>query len=175
MTAPQAATIEIQAEYAGFWLRLAAALLDALVIFIPLIWLIMIVLILLKVSILTFFKSFATNDDANAIEIIILFTLLPFLAIKAYGALMESSRLQATIGKLAVGIYVTDLQGHRITRGRAGARTFAKLLSSMTIGIGYALCAFTGKKQALHDLITKSLVLRGRRPFRSCTDPPRLL
>jgi uncharacterized RDD family membrane protein YckC len=72
---------------------------------------------------------------------------------------MESSPLQATIGKLAVGLRVTDLQGQRISFGRATGRFFAKWLSGAILLIGYLMAGFTEKKQALHDRIAGCLVL----------------
>jgi uncharacterized RDD family membrane protein YckC len=77
-----------------------------------------------------------------------------------YFALMESSSWQATLGKKMLGLCVTDLGGNRLTLGRATGRTFAKYLSSTTAGVGYLLCGFTKKKQALHDIVANCLVLR---------------
>jgi len=73
---------------------------------------------------------------------------------------MESSELQATLGKMALGICVTDKYGNRISFGRATGRHFAKIISSLTLGIGYLAAAFTEKKQALHDIIAGCLVLK---------------
>src|SRR6185503_12528829 len=76
-----------------------------------------------------------------------------------YQTLMESSKLQATLGKMALGLRVTDLDGNRISWGRANARYFASILSMMTLYIGYIMAAFTQKKQALHDMVAGTLVL----------------
>ena len=77
-----------------------------------------------------------------------------------YFALMESSSKGATLGKMAIGIRVTDLQGRRISFGRATGRYFAKLFSSMIFGIGYLMAAFTQQKQALHDMVAGCLVTK---------------
>ena len=76
-----------------------------------------------------------------------------------HSTLMESSKYQGTVGKLALGQRVTDLDGKRISFGRANARFFARILSSMTLGIGYIMAAFTQKKQTLHDMVAGTLVL----------------
>ena len=76
-----------------------------------------------------------------------------------YFALMESSKNQATLGKMALGLRVTDLNGNRISFGKATGRYFGKILSSMTLLIGYIMAAFTAKKQALHDFVAGTLVL----------------
>jgi uncharacterized RDD family membrane protein YckC len=151
---PVARTLKI---YAGFWLRAAAALIDVSVLFIPIGWIFTFVLIAIKLII-------RFNDDAYTIAILVSFPSVTILATVLYFAVMESSRLQASVGKLVVGLHVSDLEGRRVTRGRAAARTWAKLLSSMTLGIGFVLCAFTRQKQALHDMTAKCLVLRGRCP-----------
>jgi len=78
-----------------------------------------------------------------------------------YYAGMESSVYQGTLGKMALGLMVTDLEGRRITFGRASGRYFAKIISGLIpLGIGYAMAGFTEKKQALHDMIASCLVLR---------------
>jgi len=78
-----------------------------------------------------------------------------------YFAAMESSDRQATFGKGAMSLQVTDLTGRRLTFGHATGRFFAKIISGLIpLGIGYIMAGFTEKKQALHDMIAGSLVLR---------------
>lgn len=79
-----------------------------------------------------------------------------------YFALLESSSRQATIGKGIMGLKVTDLNGRRLSFGKASGRFFAKILSWMTLLIGFFMAFFTEKKQALHDLITGCLVVEVR-------------
>lgn len=76
-----------------------------------------------------------------------------------YFALMESSRHQATIGKIALGIKVVDQYGHRLSFTHALARWFAAALSYLTLYIGFLMAAFTQKKQALHDLVAATMVV----------------
>jgi len=77
-----------------------------------------------------------------------------------YSAFMESSARGATLGKRIFGLRVTDMDGRRIGFGRATVRFLGKVLGILTIYIGYALAVFTPKKQALHDLLSKCLVVR---------------
>jgi uncharacterized RDD family membrane protein YckC len=77
-----------------------------------------------------------------------------------YYALMESSSHQATVGKIALGIEVTDLAGDRLSFGRALGRDLAKLISAIILYIGFILAAFTERKQALHDMIASALVVK---------------
>lgn len=77
-----------------------------------------------------------------------------------YEAILESSSKQATVGKMALGLKVTDLNGNRISFARATGRHFAKVLSGMILLIGFFMAGFTDRKQALHDMIAGTLVLR---------------
>jgi len=77
-----------------------------------------------------------------------------------YEAAMESSAKQATLGKMALGLKVTDVEGRRISFARATGRHFAKYISGMILLIGYIMAGFTARKQALHDMIAGTLVIR---------------
>jgi uncharacterized RDD family membrane protein YckC len=76
-----------------------------------------------------------------------------------YFAGMESSPLRATVGKLAVGVYVTDMEGKRISFAKATGRYFGKIISGLILCIGYILAGTTEKKQALHDSMANCLVM----------------
>lgn len=152
----QVAPVESAFMYAGFWLRLVAALVDMLAMFIPFCFVAFVATVIVKLV-------SATNGYDPATVIL---TVLPPVAILAtwlYFAVLESSSWQATLGKKLLGLYVTDIKGQRLSLSRATGRTFAKFLSSMSAGIGYLLCGFTEKKQALHDIVAGCLVLRGSR------------
>ncbi|HKM86838.1 MAG TPA: RDD family protein [Terriglobales bacterium] len=77
-----------------------------------------------------------------------------------YEAFMESSSYQATLGKMILGMKVTDLNGNRISFERATGRHFAKWLSGLVLLIGYIMVGFTERKQGLHDLLAGTLVRR---------------
>jgi len=119
--------------YAGFWMRVGAYLLDIVILFIPL-------FILTLIPIL----GIITN----------------IVGVWLYFALQESSERQATIGKRALNIYVTNLQGGRISFGQATGRHFGKIISTIILGIGYMMAGFTAQKQALHDIMAGTLVKR---------------
>tara|TARA_Y100000588_G_scaffold395307_1_gene522865 strand:- start:5198 stop:5641 length:444 start_codon:yes stop_codon:yes gene_type:complete len=75
-----------------------------------------------------------------------------------YFAAFESSAKQGTPGKIALGIIITDLNDNRISFGKASGRYFGKFISSLIIGIGFLMVAFTHKKQGLHDMMAGCLV-----------------
>jgi uncharacterized RDD family membrane protein YckC len=76
-----------------------------------------------------------------------------------YYALMEGSPKQATLGKMALGIVVTDVQGRRVSFARATARHSGKWISSLIPCIGFLIVAFAEKKQGLHDIMADCLVV----------------
>ena len=95
------------------------------------------------------------------IGLIFLFATVSLAVTWLYHAWMESSEWQATVGKKALGLVVTDMVGHRVSFGRATGRHFAKIVTNMVPAfIGYIMAGFTEKKQALHDMIASCLILR---------------
>lgn len=149
-------------EYAGFWLRFGAFVIDQVILGCVGLMVGGGIGIVLAVAIIA-----ANNGDANALEgpgMDAFFNLLGNgigLVINwLYHALMESSSKRATLGKMAVGIEVCDLDGRRISFGRASGRFFAKILSGMICLIGYIMAGFTEQKQALHDQLAGTLVVR---------------
>ncbi len=77
-----------------------------------------------------------------------------------YFALLESSASQATLGKQVIGIAVTDLYGRRVSFARATGRHFGKILSAITLGIGFVMAGLTARRQALHDMLAECVVIR---------------
>jgi hypothetical protein len=82
----------------------------------------------------------------------------PVLAAWLYHASLESSEWQATLGKKAVGLAVTDCNGAGISFGKATGRHFGHLISALTLTMGYLMVAFTEKKQALHDIMAGTAI-----------------
>ncbi|MER3464580.1 MAG: RDD family protein [Chitinophagaceae bacterium] len=79
-----------------------------------------------------------------------------------YAALMESSERGATLGKMAMGLRVTDEHGQRISFGRATGRHFGKMISAIILFIGYLMMLWDDKKQTLHDKLANTLVIKDR-------------
>ena len=90
-----------------------------------------------------------------------------------YFAAMESSGLQATVGKKLLGLRVTGRQGNRLGFWRASARYGGKLLSVISLGAGFAMIFFTEEKQTFHDYVAGSVVLDERAtPLKSSPNTP---
>jgi uncharacterized RDD family membrane protein YckC len=152
-------------QYAGFWVRFVARLIDGLILGIPFFLMIIgPIFRFRRYRLLARGGSFGPPDPAFVVPIIfgIVFVGTFLLIVKwLYFAGMESSAGQATFGKAAMSLRVTDLQGRRLSFGCATGRFFAKIISGrITFGIGYIMAGFTQKKQALHDMIAGTLVLR---------------
>ncbi len=139
--------------YAGFWRRLAAYVID------------MVILAIANYELLSYLStnmSVVANLGIYSFTYTIYAYMISFFCVLiswVYFCGMESSPLQATIGKLAVGIYVTDMEGKRISFGKATGRFFAKFISTVIIFFGFIMAGFTDKRQALHDKIANCLVL----------------
>jgi uncharacterized RDD family membrane protein YckC/Tfp pilus assembly major pilin PilA len=127
--------------YADFWVRLGAFVIDSILL--TIIWLLVPVVVRMA-------------------GLPVWLGLLPVLVYFLYYALFESSNSQATLGKMALGIKVTDLQGERIGFGRALGRSMAHIISNFMFFIGYLVGAFTAKRQTLHDMVAGTLVVRKR-------------
>lgn len=132
--------------YAGFWRRVVAAFLDGIVVYIAFV-------------IVGFVGAMVLGELSEA-GLRIAGFIIGIVTGWLYFALMESSASQATLGKMAIDLKVTDLEGRRIGFGRASGRHFGKFLSSLIFLIGYLMAAFTRRKQALHDLMADCLVVR---------------
>jgi uncharacterized RDD family membrane protein YckC len=138
-------------NYAGFWRRFAAIIIDMLILSVPTYFLV--------VYMSDDPHSHVSSGDAVKAQYFTIYRAGTFLLNWLYFALLESSARQATFGKQAMGIYVTDLAGNRISFGKATLRYFGKIISGLTMFVGYIMAAFTQRKQALHDLIANTLVL----------------
>jgi len=142
--------------YAGFWLRAIAYIIDTILL--TIVVTIFILGPLLQRAGISAQDPWAfwtsSSRQAMAIKLLLLMTQW------VYWAVLESSAWQATVGKKMLGLYVTDMNGKRISFARASGRYFAKIISTLTIGIGYLMEGFTPKKQGLHDMIAECLVLK---------------
>jgi uncharacterized RDD family membrane protein YckC len=150
----------VAVAYAGFWLRFVAWFIDAIVLGIGGAVLTAPLTGFGLLGLHSFMHGRHFSPDyfirGAGIRGFVLTTLLHWV----YYALLESSTWQATLGKKALGLEVTDLQGARISFGRASGRWAARYISMMTFFIGYAMAGFTARKQALHDMIAGTLVIR---------------
>lgn len=156
--------IPTASPYAGFWLRLVAYLIDSVILAVGVGMFILIGALFVGLG---FFRNLGDRmSGGNVLAPIGALLLLPIIfagvaATWIYYAWFESSTHQATLGKMALGVFVTDMQGRRITFTRATGRFFAKIVTGLIpLFIGYIMAGFTEKKQALHDMIASCLVLR---------------
>jgi uncharacterized RDD family membrane protein YckC len=124
--------------FAGFWRRALAFTIDAIVI-----------------GGITFLLALVFGSAGAALS--------GFAIFVAYSAGFEGSVLQATPGKLALGLRVADVDEVRLGWVRSVMRTLLKLVSAGSGGAGFAVAAFTPLKQAIHDLMASTVVLRARR------------
>jgi len=121
-------------DYAGFWRRFGAVFIDGLIA----------AGLGLAIGLISF-NHYAVS----------------FVVSLLYEPIFDSSFLQASPGKALLGMRVTDLQGQRITFKKSIIRYFMKIVSGCLLLIGYLIQPFTEKRQALHDIVAETLVVRG--------------
>jgi uncharacterized RDD family membrane protein YckC len=141
--------------YGGFWIRVVAAIIDAILLRVVVSPIRMIFRGLGWAGMMSGTPHFGLHLFGGGITLIAM-----IFASWLYEAFMESSSYQATLGKMIFGMKVTDLKGNRISFERATGRHFAKWLSGLILGIGYIMVGFTERKQGLHDLLAGTLVRR---------------
>lgn len=143
-------------RYGGFWIRLVAFVIDAILVGIV-IW-----PFSLMIGVIIGVTGSAISMPGVGIHVVngIVGFAISLCANWIYEAALESSSRQATVGKMVLGLKVTDLEGRRISFARATGRHFAKFISGMMLLIGYIMAGFTERKQALHDMIAGTLVVR---------------
>ena len=137
-------------DYAGFWKRVAACIIDTLVTGL-FGFLLGVVLGLMSIG-----MQWSQETTMILTQVLQVFGIIVGWL---YYTVLESSKLQATIGKMALGLVVTDLAGNRISFGRANGRYFSKLLSAIPLGFGFIMAGTTAQKQGLHDKISNCLVM----------------
>lgn len=131
--------------YAGFWKRFFAYIIDAIIytiLFFIVVW----------------FSFGIEQINSDKLEDIGLVYLLFYFGWWLYFTLLEGSSWQATIGKKVLGIIVSDSNGQPLSLFHAGGRQLAGVISSFTFSIGYLIAAFSARKQALHDMIARTVV-----------------
>lgn len=154
-----------QVNYAGFWWRFLAHIIDNIIIsFVAWIFLLPI-LAIFGFSMYSIMEAGYTMDDTEVILGPIIGAYVGMISTSVllkwlYYSIMESSRFQGTVGKLILKIKVTDYDNRQISFGRATGRYFSKFISGIIFMIGYIIAGFTERKQALHDMIAGCLVIK---------------
>lgn len=128
-------------NYAGFWIQVAAYLIDSVVLWI--------VNVVVSYIIFQSYSIYQSNLPLSLVSIVIAAT---------YFALMESSERQGTLGKMAVGIKVGNNHGDRITFANALGRYLGKFISGILLLIGFLMVAWDDRKQGLHDKFADTYV-----------------
>jgi uncharacterized RDD family membrane protein YckC len=155
-------------EYAGFWLRFGAWVIDYLILIVPFTF---IALGMGLSAIATSFMEQMKTDQVAALqaygEAMLPITYVLMVVGFVYYTLFEASKWQATPGKMAVGIRVTDTDGQRISLARSAGRNAVRLTNVLRFPVPlplicYVVAAFTQRKQGVHDLLAKTYVLTGR-------------
>ena len=141
---------EIRPVYAGFWRRFAAVVLDSLVMFFPL---------------ATLRVLFGLEMTGEWQPDSLTWWILSWVEVGVgwlYAAFFLSSGARATLGLQVMDLQVCDLRGQRISFARATWRYFAQIATLLSLGIGYLLQLFSARRQTLHDMLSRTVVVRAR-------------
>lgn len=155
-------------KYAGFWKRFLAIIIDAIILSVVN-WIILTpILVAMGISAGGDVFPFDFSDPESFDPAMLIGTLAAMFGVAwvvktvvglLYHSFMESSKFQGSIGKIALGIIVTDMEGGKLDFAKALIRNVCKFISDFTMFIGYIIAGFTTKKQALHDIIAGTLVV----------------
>lgn len=155
---------EPQVRYGGFWRRFLAYVIDYILVGIGSYLVALVFGLLFGVPTVGLIAGAGVEEStAEAVGVgvfLLIYNIVAIFAYWLYFALYESSSKQATIGKMALGLKVTDLNGRRVSFARASGRYWAKIVSALVFFIGFFMAGFTRKKQALHDIMAGTLVLK---------------
>lgn len=148
-------------EYAGFWIRFGAWMIDYVIITVVSMALMAIGGVSAAMS--GMMDGLEQSEELNPAVIggILLFYGLLFAFVFGYKIFMVG-KYGATVGKLAVGIKVVTADGGKVSYMRATGRAFAEILSGMTLYIGYIIAGFDDEKRSLHDHICSTRVIMKR-------------
>ena len=136
---------DITVKYAGFWLRTAAFILDGIILYIP--------------RTIIYWLSIASNISPNPEQT---GALVNLLITWAYFAILPSCPLQATLGMKICGLRVCDYDYQKISFSKSALRSIGMFVSVIILMVGCIIVAFTQKKQALHDFMTKTYVIKAK-------------
>ena len=154
-------------KYAGFWLRFVAYIIDYLILYVINLIILTPILGMLGMSMASSsmdFASMSEGDMINMITTILMAVVAGSMVLMVvnilYYTVMESSKFQGTVGKMALGLKVTDSNGGKLSFVSALIRNVGKIVSGIILMIGYIMAGFTEKKQALHDMFVGALVVK---------------
>lgn len=146
-------------QYADFLTRFGALFIDCMLILSPMLLLVYILLMTRVFKLNGWLFSLYPNEFNAFLRMFILW-VGPILICSLIYALFEISRFQGTPGKIIGGIKVVDEHGNKLTFWRAFGRNASKAISIIIIFIGFLMALFTDRKQALHDMIAKTYVIK---------------
>lgn len=145
--AEPAPVLPVAAPAAGFWIRVVAALIDGVVL-----WLAQKALTLLGALIIV-------GPGERAIVALAVAGWLFQLVIGTLYEIVFVWRWGQTVGKMAVKIRVMSEDYTPVSLGQSVGRYFAKILSALVLLIGYLMVAFRADKRGLHDLLAGTRVV----------------
>jgi uncharacterized RDD family membrane protein YckC len=135
-------------NYAGFWIRVGAKLLDGVVL-----------LVVFGAPLIAFAIAGSGSKEFGLVQVLQLLFQLLYMAGNVGYQIFFVGKYGATLGKMACGLRVVTAEGGKVSYGRATGRAFAEILSGMICYIGYLMVGFDDQKRGLHDHICNTRVI----------------
>jgi uncharacterized RDD family membrane protein YckC len=158
--APQAYGYAPQASYGGFWIRLVAYIIDAIIITVPLVIIAVIIGIATGAALGASGNTSDQTVGAASTGVSGLIQLIGFVLTVGYFVFFWGQG--STLGMRLFRLRVADANtGQPIGYGRAALRYIGFIVSALVCYIGLIWAAFDGRKQGWHDKIATSVVLQG--------------
>lgn len=158
-------------QYVGFWMRALAMVID--IILMNLLAMLLSALMMPVAGIrlsdeqmqahLDRLQAGATHIDPFTMQQLLIYagvlSLVSLVAVIVIDVVFPATKMMASPGKFLLGMAITDLNGQRMSVGRAIGRHAAKFVSLLPLGAGFVMAGFTHKKQALHDMMVQTVVV----------------
>lgn len=143
-------------EYAGFWMRLLAYIVDAVILDVT------VVVLASIVGFVIGYAASASDVEPNELVMQLLGTVVALGCGLLYYTYFTSGTWQATPGKRICGIHVICADGSRVTALLALGRYVSYLVSALPLGIGFLMIGWNKEKKGLHDIMCDTRVIYGR-------------
>jgi len=154
-------------KYAGFWLRFVAYIIDYLILYVINLIILVPIMGMVGLGVSSGGFDMAAMSEGDVVQMIktvlmavVAGSVVMMIVNLIYFTVMESSKFQGTVGKIALGLKVTDANGGKLDLVKAFLRNLGKIVSGIILFIGYIMAGFTEKKQALHDMFVGALVVK---------------
>ena len=151
-----------RSDYAGFWRRAAALMMDGIIVIVVCYFLMFVVALTFGFGLGASGIAGLDSNSATINAIAIATVVFPALLTICYFAFWNASTNMATPGKMAAGLVVVNVQAQRISIPQSFVREFVKLIGTWFFFLTFVTQPISARRQAIHDFVSATVVLRQR-------------